>query len=452
MVIHRPAPYFCTKLITMKKTAILLLSSLLSLGAIAQDNTGKEDSADDEKGLVIGGYGEAVYSYNMYSDSPYRYMFANRYKDAQGHGRFDLPHVVFMLGYNFGKGWSVNSEIEFEHGGTGATIEVEGDEAVELEHEIERGGEVVLEQFWIQKSFKSYANIRAGMIIVPVGLTNSRHEPDKYFTVYRQEGESTIFPCTWHQIGISFWGEHNGWKYEFQLLPGLNSRLFNNSMWINGASASPYEYTVANSLAGAFRIDNSSIEGTRFGISGYIGGTDNDAYPRVVNSSGKVSNTVKGTVFIITADAQYKGKHVTARANGDFGYLTNASEIGTSNKNSDNSTFSPYSHSFVGKMAWAAGAEGGVDIFSYIPKLHKHQLYVFGRYEAYDSYIPAENVVDYKWSDKQRIALGINYIPVKGLVLKAEWSHRFLAKQYNPEPSFNIGITYSCMFSKLKSK
>ena len=32
-------------------------------------------------------------------------------------------------------------------------VEVEAEETGEFEHEIERGGEVALEQFWIQKSF-----------------------------------------------------------------------------------------------------------------------------------------------------------------------------------------------------------------------------------------------------------------------------------------------------------
>ena len=83
-------------------------------------------------------------------------------KDSDGHGRVDLPHVVIMIGYDFGKGWSMGSEIEFEHGGTESAIEVEDEEAGEFEKEIERGGEVALEQFWIQKSFCSGFNIRAG--------------------------------------------------------------------------------------------------------------------------------------------------------------------------------------------------------------------------------------------------------------------------------------------------
>lgn len=64
--------------------------------------------------LTFGGYGEAVYSRNFYSDNYLRYTDAGNYKN-ESHGRFDLPHVVFFVGYDFGKGWTLGSEIEFEH-------------------------------------------------------------------------------------------------------------------------------------------------------------------------------------------------------------------------------------------------------------------------------------------------------------------------------------------------
>ena len=86
-------------------------------------------------------------------------------------------------------------------------MELEADETGEYESEIERGGEVALEQAWIQKVIHPAFNVRAGMIIVPVGLTNSHHLPNEFFTGYRQEGENTIFPCTWHEVGLELWGE-----------------------------------------------------------------------------------------------------------------------------------------------------------------------------------------------------------------------------------------------------
>ena len=97
--------------------------------------------------LSVGGYGEVAYSRNFYSDSGNRYSSAKLHKNDPSQGRFDIPHAVIYLGYDFGKGWTLGTEIEFEHGGTGSAIEYEAEESIEFEQEQERGGEVELEQF-----------------------------------------------------------------------------------------------------------------------------------------------------------------------------------------------------------------------------------------------------------------------------------------------------------------
>ena len=45
------------------------------------------------------------------------FSYAKSYRDAPGHGRVDIPHFVIWFGYDFGKGWSLGTEIEFERGG-----------------------------------------------------------------------------------------------------------------------------------------------------------------------------------------------------------------------------------------------------------------------------------------------------------------------------------------------
>ena len=42
---------------------------------------------------------------------------------------FDIPHAVIYLGYDFGKGWTFGTELEYEHGGTGIAYEKEDEEA-----------------------------------------------------------------------------------------------------------------------------------------------------------------------------------------------------------------------------------------------------------------------------------------------------------------------------------
>ena len=394
---------------------IAALLSICKANAAGENEKNKNNLLSEEKSdnnqaslllnrLTLGGYGEAVYTRNFYSDNMFRYSHAADYKNSKGHGRVDLPHVVIMMGYDFGKGWSMGSEIEFEHGGTESAVEIEAEETGEFEKEIERGGEVSFEQFWLQKSFGKRFNIRAGHIIVPVGGLNSAHLPNEFFTVYRSEGEATIFPSTWHETGLSLWGRTKYWRYEVMVLPALNSNMFNHSGWVHDGSASAYEFKVANNIAGAARVDNYSIKGLRLGISGYIGNSFQNDIVSDENST-KYKN-VKGTVAIGTFDFSYYDHNTIIRGNIDYGHLSDASMISSYNASLSNSTQSPYPHTLVGKEAVAMGIEAGYDIFSQIKALREHQkkLYLFGRYEYYDSYKPAAGVTDYQWTDRHRMA------------------------------------------------
>ena len=91
-----------------------------------------------ESRLKIGGYGEAVMTRNFYSDHFNRYKYPELYADTVSNGRFDLPHVVINMGYDFGRGWKMGMEIEFEHGGTESAVEVDDDESGEYEAENEK--------------------------------------------------------------------------------------------------------------------------------------------------------------------------------------------------------------------------------------------------------------------------------------------------------------------------
>lgn len=396
--------------------------------------------------LSLGGYGEIAMSRNFYSDNINRYSHAENYKDDKSHGRFDIPHVTFFVGYEFGKGWRMNAEIEFEHGGTESAIELEAEEAGEYEHEIERGGEVALEQFWIEKTFSRSLNLRMGHIIVPVGLTNGNHLPTEFFTVYRPEGENTIMPCTWHETGVSVWGNIGKWRYEVQVIPGLDSDLFSRQNWIKGGSASPYEFKVANKFAGVARIDNYSIPGLRLGISGYYGHSFKNS---IQPATGAKYDNVKGAVTIGSFDFEYRGHNLITRGYFDYGHLGDADIISKYNKNLSKNTPSPRTN--VASAALCTGFEVGYDIFSQIPKIaeKKQKMYIFGRYEYYDSmYKVPTDISKNDWCQRQRIVGGLNYYPIKDVVIKAEYSAGLLKSPYNNENSLSIGIAYAGFFTK----
>ena len=396
------------------------------------------------KRLSVGGYGEVAMSRNFYSDHVSRYSLADEHKNDPSHGRFDIPHAVIYLGYDFGKGWTMGTEIEFEHGGVGMAYEKEDEEGGEWEQEVEKGGEVELEQFWIQKSFGRWANIKAGHIVVPVGLNNAYHEPLNFFTVYRPEGENTVLPSTWHQTGISFWGKTKGWRYELQFLAGLNSDNFTNTGWINKGPGTPTEGEIATKYGTALRIDNYCIKGLRIGLSGYYGHAIGNSYP---NNKDGAESKYKGVVAIGAIDFTYNNYNWIVRGQADYGYLSDAKQLKyfTNRLNG----LSPFHHSaFVSKNAFAYGIEAGYNIFSQIEKLRQsnQKMYLFGRYEHYNPYASKTKNTSYDYTNVKRMAVGINYYPVKQIVVKAEYSHRFLKSQYNNEPAINIGVAYEGWF------
>ena len=374
------------------------------------------------KRLSVGGYGEVALSRNFYSDHVSRYSLADEHKKDPSHGRFDIPHAVIYLGYDFGKGCTMGTEIEFEHGGVGMAYEKEDEEGGEWEQEVEKGGEVELEQFWIQKSFGRWANIKAGHIVVPVGLNNAYHEPLNFFTVYRPEGENTVLPSTWHQTGVSFWGRTKGWRYELQFLAGLNSDNFTNTGWINKGPGTPTEGEIATKYGTALRIDNYCIKGLRIGLSGYYGHAIGNSYP---NNKDGAESKYKGVVAIGAIDFTYNNYNWIVRGQADYGYLSDAKQLKyfTNRLNG----LSPFHHSaFVSKNAFAYGIEAGYNVFSQIEKLRQdnQKLYLFGRYEHYNPYASKTKNTSYDYTNVQRMAVGINYYPVKQIVVKAEYHHR----------------------------
>lgn len=392
--------------------------------------------------LHVGGYGEAVFTRNFYSDNYLRYKDPETYRN-DSHGRFDIPHVVIYLGYDFGKGWSMSSEIEFEHGGVETAVEIETEEAGEYEKEIERGGEVNLEQFYLQKEFMPQLKVRAGLQVIPIGATNARHEPNQFFGVYRPEGENTIMPCTWREVSLSILGRAGKWGYQAMFMPGLDSERFGNQGWIHDGSASPFEFKIANSYAFAARVDNYSVPGLRLSVSGYVGNSfRNTLYP----TSSTKNDGVHGTVTIGSFDFGYNAHNIVARGYFDWGHLSDSRHISSFNiKMPKNSTSKRQE---VASDAFCTGVELGYNFFSLSPRLtaDNQKFYLFGRYDYYDSMAKVDGVTSLGWCKRHKISAGVNWYPIPQIVIKGEYTYGILKRQYNNEPSVSIGVAYTGWF------
>src|SRR3989304_893088 len=98
----------------------------------------------------FGRYGEILYRHMDYGPDRYNYPDGSQ---PDNRAVIGIPRAVFSFGYKFRNDIEFVTELEIEHGGTGAALDLEYEEAGEYEQEIEKAGEVVLEQLYLKKKF-----------------------------------------------------------------------------------------------------------------------------------------------------------------------------------------------------------------------------------------------------------------------------------------------------------
>ena len=402
----------------------------------------------------FGGYGEMVANFKDYGIN--RFYGHKEGNAKQNHNTISIPRFVLAFDYKFTPKWILGAEIEFEYGGTGTSYELENTENGEYETEVEKGGEVALEQFHITRMIVPEFNIRVGHLIVPVGLTNAHHEPINFFGSSRPEGETTIIPCTWHETGIEFLGkfgkDYATFDYEAMIVTGLNANGFDRNKWVRGGKQGLFEGDNFTSPAYVARLNYTGVSGLRLGGSIYY-------CPNTGANSDKLityDEIGRIPVTIYSLDAQYTNKYVTARANYLSGNIAHADQLGA--KNGKLSNKSGYSRTTpIAKRAVSYNAEVGLNLKSIVGGGKNFPvIYPFAQYEYYNSQEKGEgmDVMDArcqvsKWN------FGLNWRALPNLVVKADYTTRqigtakvFGTGNYNSENEFGIGIAYIGWFFK----
>jgi uncharacterized small protein (DUF1192 family) len=203
------------------------------------------------KGLSIGGYGEGFYQ--------------NRVEDPNNEGdNADFLRLVLYTGYKFTDKILFNSEIEFEHATTGEGAEEKGEVSVEFAN--------------LDFLLQPMVNIRAGLVLLPVGFINEIHEPPFFHGNNRPEVERRIIPSTWREIGVGLFGELlPGLQYRIYAVNGLDARGFDSESALREGRQSG-SGAKAEDLAFTGRLDYSpsSAPGFLIGFSTYLGNSGQD--------------------------------------------------------------------------------------------------------------------------------------------------------------------------------
>lgn len=348
------------------------------------------------KGLSIGGYGEASYQARVGDKG-------NSVDNA------DMERLVLYAGYKFTDNILFNSELEFEHATTGEGSEEKGEVSVEF----------AALDFFIDPR----ANIRAGLVLMPMGFINQIHEPPFFFGNNRPEVERRIIPSTWREVGAGLFGEIlPNLTYTAYVVSGLNAAEF-SADGIREARGSGSEAKSEN-FGYVARMDYAppTLPGFTFGGSTFLGNT----------GQNQTFLGQKPDVFtqLYEGHLQWKYRGLEFRALGSWGHINNAELL------------SAYRDETIGSENYGWYTELGYDVLPLILKDTTQYLAPFFRYERLDTIAKApDGFEDDLTKDREIFQFGLHYKPIPNVVLKADYRN-FVAKEGFLADDFNLGLGF----------
>jgi len=363
--------------------------------------------------------------------------------------KIDAERLNIYPEYQF-KDWiTFRSEIELEHGGTGASIDYDTQEEFgEFEQEIEKGGSVKLEQIYVDFHIKPYFNVKIGRLKVLFNLAQSLDDPDEYFTTHRQEMENAITPLGWYENGIGFYGTFaKNFNYYFTLTNGLDSSGFNSSGWIKNGHQERFELVTAESFATMLRLDYKfgKHKHTYAGMSAYIGDS----------SANRPKEDMKESAYVTMIEGHFTYNEYPLRvySTGIYGNLENSNIVSVRNSNLSNNL--GVKRTPVGKNAVGFTTEAGYEVLHLFANYKQHMLYPFLRYDYYDTMHDVEgSIVDNPRWQRSSITGGLNWFIAQEIIIKAQYSNRRLGSQnydlntlvytgkQQQENTFSVGIGF----------
>lgn len=354
-----------------------------------------------KNGISIGGYGETIYQ-----------DFSTVRQDGRRSNLtpiIDVARAVLYFGYKFDDHFVFNSEVEYEHAVTAS----------------DKNGEAEVEfatMDWLSPS-RAF-NLRAGLMLIPVGLINQLHEPPVFLGSLRPDVETIILPSTWREIGVGGWGDVGPFSWRLYFVNGLDASRYAAGGLKEGSGEG--SLALARSFAVTGRLDYTGLPGVLLGGSFFTGNSGQGQVP----PSGE-SFAGRTTFLDFHLDARYRGaqfRAVWARSTvGDAAAIDQLNSL-----EGDES---------VGSRQQGWYVEAGFDVFSLVPRT-RMSLVPFVRVEAYDTQaaVPAGYARNPEF-DARVVTLGANFKPIPQIVIKADGQWRRNAGDTGVK-QFNMALGY----------
>jgi hypothetical protein len=318
----------------------------------------------------------------------------------------DFHRFVLLFTHSFTPRIRFVSELELEH------ALVEG---------LEEAGELELEQAYLDFLLTRSLNIRAGMLLVPVGIINERHEPPVFNGVERPFVDTVIVPTTWFDVGAGVHGEiGRGLRYRAYVMAPLDALEFSAEDGIRGGVQKGAEANVRN-VAVTGRAEYLGVPDLTLGASFWSGESSFSA-PRLDT-----------TVRVGEVDARYQRDRLELRgqfaqvAIGDAARLNESIErtVGVS------PNIARTLRGFYAEGAYRVWAQGS-----------PRDLVAFVRYENFDTqFRMPEGFVPLKEFDRDAWIFGLTYYPDPDVAVKVDYVRlRNQSGLVRAPNSFNVGL------------
>lgn len=393
------------------------------------------------------GYGDIVFSFMDYGPNP-----KATDKGAQKDQRavFDTKRFVLELEKKLPRNFKFEAEIEFEHGGTGAAMELEYDEGGEYETEVEKAGEVQLEELLLEHN-GDYGRLRIGRIPVAFGLVPVYHKPLDYFGTVRPESEEHLIPSGWSEIGVEYMTQFAKQMVQAAIVNGFDSTGFSSQYFVRDGHQGRFEEIKGTDPALILRWTNYNIPGLETGLSFYYGDSSanrpkSDLVKACKGDSDGQKNAPCGyittPVQMSSLFARGQWGALKSQTSLVLGRVQDASQINRRNKNLPNA-YQGVLRSAVAEAAYSAWTEWG---YAFNGWEDGDLLTPFVRFEHYDTvWKEAAGQVDQASYERKVLSLGAAYEIESTLYFKADiLERRFGSKDLRSEHElrFALGFLY----------
>ena len=373
------------------ETVMEVGDSVYGLGAAASKVYGVP------QGVSMGGYGEALY----------------QHYDSDKTDVFDFLRGVLYFGYKYNDQWVFNSEIEFEHASTS------------------KKGSASVEFAYLDYLASPALNLRAGLLLVPVGIVNELHEPTAFLSARRPDVENRIIPSTWRENGVGLFGEvAEGLSYKAYVVNGLRGEQFSSKGLRGGRQKG--SKAQADDFAGVLRLDYQPTTALTTGASYYNG------------DSGQALD-VSANTSILEAHVDYRSKGVEFQALYTQAELDDAAALSrtVAGKNDDGSAKVDSEINAIGSTMSGWYVQLGYDLLAHKGDGQDERSLTpfirFSRYNTQDS-IP-DGFKRNGTMDVEVTTIGVNFKPLDEIVFKADMQFYDNAAGSGVD-QFNLAVGY----------